>query len=209
MAATTGLAALSPALVDSGRVGIMGGSHGGFLTAHLLGQFPSYFKAGALRNPVITIPSMFTSSDIPDWTVVEACGIGAYDFNSFVPPSADAISQMYAVSPIRYVEVWNGRYCFAMCSCNVVDRYVREVTAPVLLCLGAKDRRVPFSQGMEFYHALKAQRGGSVGTAVSSNAEVVLRVYPECDHAIDKPNGEADQFICIKNFFAKHLTVTE
>jgi acylaminoacyl-peptidase len=83
-------------------------------------------------------------------------------------------------------------------------RYVKDVTAPVLLCLGAKDRRVPFSQGMEYFHALKANRLRTCEGGEGS-AEVVLRVYPECDHAIDKPNGEADQFICIKNFFVKYL----
>jgi acylaminoacyl-peptidase len=82
-------------------MGIMGGSHGGFLTAHLLGQFPGFFKAGALRNPVTSIPAMFTSSDIPDWTVVEACGNGSYDFGSFEPPNASLLVQMHEASPIR------------------------------------------------------------------------------------------------------------
>jgi hypothetical protein len=32
-----------------------------------------------------------------------------------------------------------------------------------------------------------------------------LRVYREADHAIDKPNAEADQWISIKNWFDKYL----
>ena len=92
-----------------------------------------------------------------------------------------------------------------MCVCAKANqkrfgRYVGDIIAPVLLCLGAKDRRVPFSQGMEYFHALKAKRLDK-----ANSPELALRVYPECDHAIDKPNGEADQFISIKNFFMKHI----
>ena len=33
----------------------MGGSHGGFLTGHLLGQHPTRFRTGILRNPVLAL----------------------------------------------------------------------------------------------------------------------------------------------------------
>lgn len=46
---------------------LVGGSHGGFLVAHLSGEFPDTFKAVSSRNPVIDVASMSIMSDIPDW----------------------------------------------------------------------------------------------------------------------------------------------
>lgn len=66
--------ALLPGLVDEGRVAVIGGSHGGFLTGNLVGQFPGRFRCGALRNPVMDISLMVHLSDIPDWCYVEAWG---------------------------------------------------------------------------------------------------------------------------------------
>lgn len=71
-------------IVDAGRVGVVGGSHGGFLTGHLLGQHPGSFKAGVMRNPVCNIALMVGMSDIADWCFVEVRlrlhGFGCYVF---------------------------------------------------------------------------------------------------------------------------------
>jgi acylaminoacyl-peptidase len=75
--------------------------------------------------------------------------------------------------------------------------------APVLLCLGAKDKRVPWSQGLQYYYALKSQRNECEEESDMSTCR--LRVYREADHAIDKPNAEADQWIAIKCWFDKYL----
>ncbi len=63
-----------PGLVDPARVSIVGGSHGGFLTGHLLGQHPDLFRCGVMRNPVTNIAAMVGLSDIPDWCYVEVMG---------------------------------------------------------------------------------------------------------------------------------------
>ena len=52
----------------------MGGSHGGLLTGHLVGQHPSRFRCGVLRNPVLDISAMVHMTDIPDWCYVECWG---------------------------------------------------------------------------------------------------------------------------------------
>lgn len=60
--------------MDKKKVAVMGGSHGGFLTGNLVGQYPEFFKCGVLRNPVMDLGLMIHCSDIPDWTYVEAFG---------------------------------------------------------------------------------------------------------------------------------------
>jgi acylaminoacyl-peptidase len=53
---------------------VQGGSHGGFLTLHLLAAEPSLFAAAAVRNPVTNIASMRHTTDIGDWCEAMTCG---------------------------------------------------------------------------------------------------------------------------------------
>lgn len=59
---------------DAKRASVCGGSHGGFLTGHLMGQHPDRFKCAGLRNPVLNIALMVGVTDIPDWCYVETYG---------------------------------------------------------------------------------------------------------------------------------------
>lgn len=88
--------------------------------------------------------------------------------------------------------MWSKLLSFFFC------RYVDRVSIPVLLCLGAKDRRVPHHQGLEYFHALRAR-------CVLDKDLIQMKVYPEADHAIDRPNSEADQFIAMKLWFERFL----
>lgn len=173
LAATKAALALEPDALDPRRVGVVGGSHGGFLGAHLTAQHPDVFKVTALRNPVTNIASMVTASDIPDWCYVEALGCGKYDWNSYRPPTAEEVQKMWKASPVAHIG---------------------GVIAPTLVALGAKDRRVPQSQGVEWFHALK-----------SKGVKAKLLVYPEDVHAIDKPASEADQWLNIADWLKEHL----
>jgi len=167
--------ALASGRFDPSRVAVVGGSHGGFLTGHLIGQHPDIFAAASLRNPVTNIASMVTATDIPDWTFVEGIGIGSFDFTSPIPPTADMLSTMWSKSPCAHVS---------------------NVKTPTLLALGMKDQRVPPSQGIEFYHALKAK-----------GVHVRMLCYEKETHQIASPAAEADYWINTCQWFNQHMPI--
>jgi acylaminoacyl-peptidase len=162
--------------LSSSKIGVIGGSHGGFLTSHLIGQFPDLFAGACMRNPVTNIPSMLTTSDISDWCIVEAIGRGYFPFEKGAYlPSQEEILKMHTSSPIFHI---------------------KNVVTPTLLVLGLKDRRVPPSQGIEYFQALK-------GILPAGKARCL--VYPEDTHPIDKPASEADAWIHMSNWMKQYL----
>ncbi|KAJ3168943.1 hypothetical protein HDU88_001270 [Geranomyces variabilis] len=120
--------------VDAKRVAVWGGSHGGFLTAWLLGRYPAYYKAAVLRNPVINMGSNLAQSDIPDWSLAEA-GI-EYDLDR--PP---------LITPEIYSAIWKASPMSVAAS----------VKTPAMVMLGADDRRVPNYEGKNWYYYLKSR----------------------------------------------------
>ena len=163
--------------IDNEQLFLFGGSHGGFLTAHVIGR-THLFKAAAVRNPVINIASMIDVTDIPDWCLVE--GIGGNDRQENVlkthqktsEEGLERLSRLYKCSPIFHVD---------------------NVKTPCAIFLGMEDLRVPPSQGKSFYFALR-QRG--VATS--------LYCYPNENHALEKVEFEADHLLNTLLWFEKH-----
>jgi acylaminoacyl-peptidase len=105
--------------------------------------------------------------------MIEAMGEGSFDFDSYKVPSESALCAMRAASPIAYID---------------------NVRTPTMICLGLKDRRVPPSQGLEYFHLLRAK-----------NVPSRLLTFPDDIHAIDKPASEAEHWIAIAEWMRKYL----
>ncbi|CAK7327161.1 unnamed protein product [Dovyalis caffra] len=120
-------------LANPSKVAVIGGSHGGFLTTHLIGQAPDKFVAAAARNPVCNLASMVGTTDIPDWCYVETYGVeGKTKFTE--APSAEDLALFHSKSPISHIS---------------------KVKTPTIFLLGAQDLRVPLSNGLQYARALK------------------------------------------------------
>ncbi|TKY53803.1 Acylamino-acid-releasing enzyme [Spatholobus suberectus] len=133
-------------LASPSKIAVLGGSHGGFLTTHLIGQAPEKFVAAAARNPVCNLALMVGTSDIPDWCYVETYGIKGRDkFNE--APSAEDLTLFYSKSPISHLS---------------------KVKTPTLFLLGAQDLRVPISTGLQYARALR-EKGVQVKVIVFPN----------------------------------------
>ncbi|KAJ0233076.1 Acylamino-acid-releasing enzyme [Hirschfeldia incana] len=136
--------AVKMGLADPSRVTVLGGSHGGFLTTHLIGQAPGKFVAAASRNPVCNIASMVGITDIPDWCFFEAYGDQTHYTEA---PSPEDMSLFHQISPLSHIS---------------------KVKTPTLFLLGTMDLRVPISNGFQYVRALK-EKGAEVKVLVFPN----------------------------------------
>jgi acylaminoacyl-peptidase len=116
----------------------------------------------------VNIAAMTSVSDIPDWCHAESRGPGTYAHNKL---SGDVLQTMYAKSPISFVD---------------------NIKTPILILIGAKDRRVPPFNGMELYHYLKAK-------GVSNK----MLIYPDDTHALDSFAAESDACLNMITWFNK------
>ena len=120
-----------------------------------------------------------------DWCVVEACGGGSYNYSQYALPVDSRAEQMSLASPIRHVE---------------------QVRAPLLLCLGGADRRVPPSQGLQYLHTLRAlYRRRKAEDPAYAAPDLRCLMFPEDNHPLDKPATEVDHWVAIVKWFAAYI----
>lgn len=136
--------------MDTEALYYFGGSHGGFLGAHLALR-DARLQAVALVNPVTDVATMYATSDIPDWCYVE-CGLAEH------AASVDALATAFRASPAAHLATGHA--------------------APTLLLVGDSDRRVPPSQAFALYHALRAK--GTPTRYIGPRATVWLSALGYC-----------------------------
>lgn len=119
---------------DPEAVFLTGGSHGGFISGHMIAKHPDLFRATVMRNPVINMGAMVLTSDIPSWSFEES-GL-PYDFDKPAVLTPTLYDQLYKSSPIAGIDA---------------------VQTPVLLMLGDIDRRVPPQDGLNYLHYLRSR----------------------------------------------------
>lgn len=135
-------------IADPDRLGIMGWSYGGYLTAFAITQ-TRRFRAASVGAGITNLVSFAGTADIPGF-------IRSYFGTDFWDDAALWIERS---------AVFN----------------VGNVTTPTLIQHGEEDLRVPLSQGLELYTALK-QRG----------VPVQMVIYPRQGHGVGEPKLQID-----------------
>ena len=124
-----------------------------------------------LLNPVIDLAGMLTVSDIPDWTMAE-CGI-AYDLKKMRFVTPELFLKMHESSPSSLVD---------------------HVCTPTLLLLGKSDRRVPYSQGLNWFYALRSRK-----------VECSMLTFPDVGHRLDTIEADKYGFEAAAKFFLSKM----
>lgn len=114
--------------VDENRVGIMGGSYGGYMTVAALAYRPTTFKVGINEFGVVNWPR--TLLDVPTWWAPTT----AATYQELGHPELD-VARLLRISPLFFVD---------------------QIRAPLLVLQGANDPRVRQSESDELVERMRA-----------------------------------------------------
>lgn len=114
--------------VDENRLGAVGASYGGYSTYFLAGMHEKRFKAFISHCGIFNFEAMYTTTE-EMWFVNFDMGGSYWDFKNPV-----AMNTYKNFSPHKFVQNWD---------------------TPMLVIHGAKDFRIPYTQGMGAFNAAK------------------------------------------------------
>ncbi len=152
---------------------LIGASHAGIIIGRLIGEYPDGYAVAVMMNPVTDLLHTYLTSDIPDWALSQSMN-AQFDFETGRNRLGNTSLVTYLIerSPIQLIN---------------------QIKTPVLLQLGKKDRRVPFSIGLRYYECLKANK-----------IPTKLYVY-DSNHALREVSNDSDCVINTILFIHEHL----
>lgn len=163
-------AAIKTGVIDENRIGLQGHSWGGYQTAFLVTQ-TNMFKAAA---PGAALTNMVSMYDLIYWN------------------SGGGNMAIFEASQGRFKggpwENWDSYLR------NSPIYHVKKVNTPLLLLHNDKDGAVDFTQGIEFYNALRRLK-----------KPVVMITYKGENHGIAKLENRKDYAVRMMEFFDHHL----
>ncbi len=162
--------AIKTGVIDEEKIGIHGHSWGGYQTAFLITQ-TSMFKAAAAGAPLTNMVSMY---DLIYWN------------------SGNGNMSIFEASQGRFKGApWENWDSYLR---NSPVYHVKKVTTPLLMLHNDKDGAVDFTQGIEYYNALRRLK-----------KPVVLVQYKGENHGLGKLENRKDYSVRMMEFFDYHL----
>ncbi|MHA7131504.1 alpha/beta hydrolase family protein [Algoriphagus namhaensis] len=163
-------AAIETGVIDEDNIGIHGHSWGGYQTSFLITQ-TDMFKAAAAGAPLTNMISMY---DLIYWNS------GGGNMSIF-----EASQGRFRGAPWENWEAYER---------NSPVYHVKNVTTPLLMLHNDKDGAVDFTQGIEYYSALRRLK-----------KPVVLMQYKGENHGLSKLENRKDYSVRMMEFFNHHL----